>query len=465
MFASIILILISLAVVNLITNLYFKKFVQVYTKFGYYSILLMINGPLFLSLSWMTGVWIRKFSSYDMSDTIKGIGGQEYGLDFDVYPEASLIKTANSLIILIGAAFFAQRFNTTPGLHYAPAVNYFDKNHKISFLSTKRILMISIIVFGFYFSSTGFEILFAADLNRFDDSLTRAEANGLRIGFVGSLVLAVLNSIKIYSSGVRIENVLLQLIFAVPSIVSASRGSTLVFTVFAVMVLLRQKNLHRAILMPIFLVAFAYIYFTPLIQRGASDIASQGGLISYANAFEKSLTTNPAEIAATMLINLGQGFGVLCEVISIDEVYSLKNEIPWQYFAMQLSPFPSILDGYDIEWVQYNPRVNVYTPINFVGHWFIVSKILAVLLYPLIYICGLLIVCWISSRKTLARHTMMAVFLVASSIFAAMAEQYPPRSALRFLEIGIVFSCLIGFFWRRGQVLPPIYTEKDKLTI
>jgi hypothetical protein len=414
-----------------------SQFIDKFTKIGYYSLLFSIYFPLAAAASWITGFAIRKSGDLNVDSRMFGIGGAEYGLDSDIFLKAALIKS----LIAGATCLFCIAFQTGNGWSNDRSIE--KKDDSLSVLFYKRggkitavLYVVALLNICSYFGVAGWYNLFAVDLNRWDLVSGRFDSAVLRISLAMTLPIGICTILLVKSTMSR------NVIFVTNLLPAISSGSRIYSVLTCILILKSTLNLKSSLigylLRPVLGLAVIYLFAFPLIQRNEEF----GGVASVVRIFEKVITEDLIDIVALMLVNVGQGFGVLVEVISSIDNQSKEYSAPIEYHILQFSPFPSFVDGYDQNWVDFNPRINVFTPINFVGHNFLVSPVL-LLVQPIV------VNLYFGLCSLLAKYggKVLTMFIATAGIvpFTAIAEQYPPRNSLRLLEAGlIVLTVLIA---------------------
>jgi hypothetical protein len=458
MVLSLLITIVALIIVNLLLAKSRDQLAIKYTDFGRLAVSCLANIPLALSLCWQLGVWLRKESNFGLDPALAGIGGAEYGIDFDTYAEVALIKGLGSIILCIGTIIMAFLTQGNLGDSRTLGLDYIKKIGSVGPRNRIVLYLLTFLAITAYFSTVGIGILFASELNRFELGTTRISVAIIRISFLMTLVTSIAVSLYTFVNGVTVGSIICQLLLALPAVLSASRGFTLLSSLFVASIYFRFPRRNRIALAPVMVLVFMYLYMIPLIQRDDSEEFKRGGLASVFLAVQESVSLNPLELIATVMVNLGQGFGVVAEVYSESGDSGYAIGVPWQYFALQLSPLPSFIDGYDRDWMEYNPRINEYTPISFTGHWMLLSNVAGVLVYPVVCLFTLFTLKVLTSRTYAA--PVMGCFFVCAAVFSLVSEQYPPRNGLRFLELALVAALIARLFIK----VPPQPSRNETTT-
>lgn len=422
------------------------------TKPGYYSLLFAIYFPLVTSASWVTGVAIRKGGDINIDSRMVGIGGAEYGLNTDLFLTTAAIKSLIAFITCIMCLTFkSSEKSVNNSEHRRTAKNWIEFSYKKALGISVAFGAILLVNFTLYFTSVGWFNLFSVDLNRWELVSDYYDSTVSRISLAMTLPLGlgILVGLK--------RNWFFYILFIVNLMPAISNGSR-IYSVLLCFLLVKLFSDNKSkwfsiLLSPVYGLVVIYVFVLPLIQRNEDF----GGVYSIVRSFNKLLDREIIDIIALMLVNVGQGFGVTVEVVSSIDNGTKEFIAPFEYHILQFSPFPSLIDGYDRNWVQQNPRINVFTPIGFLGHNILISYAMILVQPVVVYL--FFAVCRLIANQ-FSKSYVMAVAAASIAPFSAIAEQYPPRNALRVLEAGlivIIIGIAVSFFLgeRSRQIIKP----------
>ncbi len=293
---------------------------------------------------------------------ITGIGGAAYGMNYRYYPYAALFYSLLSIASAASGFIILRRGGT---------VRFVVESIRENF----RRLPLRHILVGSFVLACGYLILSGALLgwrNLWSVDTTRRDlADAVLFGFIDhrSFVLAAFFvSLPLVIIGcfgdlrTSLGCALIVALFALPSVALGSRrGSALLL---AVVFFLTIRTRYRMWLLIPSAILSIFIYLHPLVLR-----AQNSGLgLRNAAVVAKEMVGFDFEhknYVILALCNLGQGFPLFVE--SLDAKFAGVNilqGVPRMYYAVSFSPFPSLIDGYKQNYLQYHARVNQYSPYN-----------------------------------------------------------------------------------------------------
>jgi hypothetical protein len=393
--------------------------------------LYLIAGPLEWCLGLMPPI------NNPLYPTYLGIGGDAYGTNYAIYPRAMAWWSVMTLLVFGGIETgFLWARRRSPGL---PQVNpgFALPRRQIVNLCGVMLSCGAIFAFGKFFATTGWDRIFWSELGRFEVSdNVEGVIKGIRWSLPVFISIGVLASLLMALRGNAMLFALPWTLSAIPFLVFASRGFSILAVAAGAAILLRYRKYRKVILVPL-LIFMAVGAWLPLRLRQEPDtglkvlwnvITSQGQESSRISGWHNTLIL--------VLQNGGQGFGVFCQVFSdIDGPYRASDELPENYMLYSFSPMPSSVDGFAQKFADRYPRLNIYTPY---------CAFAEMLVYSPYAFFGIPLLASVVSVFFLVRPSNPTKLWVLSSVLVSLllvngcvqASQYATRTAGRFIYMG-----------------------------
>ncbi|MBW8864344.1 MAG: hypothetical protein JF609_05360 [Verrucomicrobia bacterium] len=150
-------------------------------------------------------------------------------------------------------------------------------------------------------------------------------------------------------------------------------------------------------------------------------------------------------LVTPVLANLSQGFPLLVEVFDQAERGPVMYDVPFGYIWRSFSPTVSFIDNFSTEWVQYNPRVNEFTPFNTIAELYGINPFFSLFYIGVIY-ASLILLCR-SLFGANNRGLLFAVGVLALTLLSlTQMHQYQTRTFMRIIYMAYLV-CFIGWVW------------------
>lgn len=384
---------------------------------------------------------------------ITGIGGSAYGMKYEMYPWAALFFILSSFcIILVGYISFPKRKSL---LSFHPIQELRSRVKQQSLIRAATFgLVASVVYLVGSCSLLGWEIIWSVDVAR------KEIADRMLFGFVAHKVmvlgafflsLPMVVFVLIGDIRVRLLSVVAIFLFSLPSVALASRRGSVLLVLVIVMLAIRSKR--RMLFIGPAIVVSLYLYLLPLVMR--IEIKEGSGLYYVGKA--TAILFDPGNFdfnreAIRFLCNFGQGFGVFAEFLEYEvSGTEIMAGVPWSYYLISISPFPSIIDNYQARYFQYHARVNQFTPFNAYAEIASINMVVGVLFVPIIVMMCAFLLKVLGGRNVIFLGAGVCV-CAGALLMLLHLQQYNLRQASRFFIYPVDMA--IGLWLLFGALRP-----------
>ena len=403
------------------------------------------------------------FYQYLTSPEISGVGGELYGLNYELYPRVILYYFAHWMVFTLFAWFVSQFLQRTPPAE--AKLLWEELRHRMLQLRNLDFMYLlgAVLLVIFFYTILGWDRFIYSDS-------TRASSTSLFSALRGALSRILVFAVLAYG----VTGAMLVLICRRPALVAAgimacsiiyvplaSRGFSVLLGALYMALLFRSKGAVRWT-MGIFAPAFlTLVLLVPLVLRGyeySGLLALKDALTTLFVGFQESSAFT--SVAVTVFSNLSQGFPILVEVVDHSASGPVLADVPFGYLWRSFSPTLSFMDGFASEWIQYNPRVNVFSPFNTISELYGIHPVFSVFFISAVYAALVYMGRSLSRRGMLGGIlTLCLIALVTISLF--QIQQYQTRTFMRVIYLsyavgvfGLIFARAIDRSRSRMRPLP-----------
>ncbi len=423
----------------------FKFSNLIVSKIGQQGPLFLVLGPpsfCYAGLAWMLSLSAPLNDEHN--PLILGTGGV-YGLEPDSFPSAVLGVAIGAFISTLPLFFFKSDMSKRQAGFKAVVRN----------IGAMRYLLIawSLLLFACYFTSVGWDRWWSSPLDRFElDPMGASKSQFLDPRLLWGLLLmtGMLGATLALTPNSRMVALATCILTSIPFAAFASRGMIAIMGAYFACDLVGRKGFWQWTLRGvIYLYAVRLLLIAPLMMRGAGGT----GVVHLAMAFRTAILdpVSVSDSTITLLQNLGQGFGLLTDVLQgKHEGLLLHEATPIGYWLRSFSPLPSIIDGYGTNFVDFAPRLNAFTPYGGMceildrGVWW------AVVVYFGISATAMLAIKRIARVKFAADAAGFVIILLFVLGYWQLM-QYPVRTGFRYFWAAIFCTLVFVMGERWGR--------------
>jgi len=185
----------------------------------------------------------------------------------------------------------------------------------------------------------------------------------------------------------------------------------------------------------IFPVFASVLLLLPLIMRGleyTGFVAMKDAGLSMIGDLKGNFTLS--RLLSPVLANMSQGFPVLVDVFVQSENGPVLADVPFGYIWRSFSPTLSFIDGFSTTWVEFNPRVNAFTPFNTVAELYGLNPVFSISFIATVYTVVTLMIRRLTGRGIKgALVALVLLALMAVSLF--QLQQYQTRTFMRVIYL------------------------------
>lgn len=402
--------------------------------------------------------WLMGISSL-MNDVdnpvLRGTGGY-YGLNTAYFPNALMVYTLTPVIALLASLFISKRSNAAINENLFARIGGSLRIGRISAIAMVGAIMLTV----WYFQVVGWDRFWYSNLARFEfDDYGRGDFS-LKIALTLVLAFGCMGAGLAVFRGSFLTSTITVIAASLPFLAFASRGFTVLVAAYCIAIFLRVPAKRRWLVSVPILMAIYFALELPMGMRTGSQTGLRAAYESMAGDGQSDFGMKDS--LASSMQNIGQGFGLLVEEReAADTGRKIIDGIPLTYFVLSVSPTFSMIDKFDVNWISYHPRFNIYTPFSGLCEIVSSSLFLGFLVPVMIYLAG----AWLCRRisgRSLWHDAVLFGFVLIISLGFLQFQQYPLRTAMRFMYAAFA---MVGAFNFLAFMATTHYAGKQLATI
>ncbi len=381
--------------------------------------------------------------------TYLGIGGGGYARNYALYPRAMLWWCAMALLVFLSMeCALVWRVGRRAGSAALSAEMFKVPRKMVVDLWSVLLLAAAIAAFVTYYGTVGWDCLILSEGGRFElNGMVVESTQSVRWFLPTFLTTGCLAALLLCMRGNPVTLLFAWILSAVPFLTYASRGLSVLALAAGVAVLYRFRRYRRLAVLPV-VVGIAVCAWLPLRLREEPNTGLKVLADVVTGQTRGSFKSNGwNDVAILMLQNTGQGFGVFCEVVSRTEVSGRDSvALAPGYIRTSFSPLPSALDGFAVNYLNKDPRVNPYTPYSAFAELLVFSPwaFFAIPILAAIVTTGFLAQPRVPGKVWIVCSLIVGLLVINGFV---QASQYAIRTADRYIyaawvigAAGIVFG-------------------------